>query len=93
MSNEREKRKLANMDTVSRSQQKIKHPSEVTDEEVEEFSAILRRMNTAANYFKRSGASQGRWREALEEQIMQQVKEKGGVKNLDLNLNESPQSG
>ncbi|KAK7306934.1 hypothetical protein VNO77_39575 [Canavalia gladiata] len=89
MSNEGEKRKHVNNDAVSGSQKK--QAREVTDEEFEEFSAILRRMNTAAKYFKRGGASRGRWRESVEEQIMQKVKEKGSVRSLDLDLNESPQ--
>ncbi|RDX74659.1 hypothetical protein CR513_45556, partial [Mucuna pruriens] len=89
MSKEGEKRKHVSNDAVSDSHKK--HAREVTDEEVEEFSCILRRMNTAVRYFKRGGASRGRWTESLEEQIVQEVKEKGGVRNLGLDLNEPPQ--
>ncbi|TKY69362.1 hypothetical protein E2542_SST05635 [Spatholobus suberectus] len=89
MSNEGEKRKHATDDAVSDSQKK--QAREVTDEEVEEFSAILRRMNTTVKYFKRGGASRGRWTESLEEQIVQEVKEKRGARNLGLDLNETPQ--
>uniref|UniRef100_A0A151UI45 Protein NIM1-INTERACTING 2 n=1 Tax=Cajanus cajan TaxID=3821 RepID=A0A151UI45_CAJCA len=89
MSNEPEKRKRAANDAVSDTH---KNPApEVTDEEVEEFSAILRRMNTAVKYFRRGGASRGRWTESLEEEIVQEVKQKTGVRNLGLDLNQSPQ--
>jgi len=89
MSNEGEKRKHAANDAVSDSQVK-KQARDVTDEEVEEFSAILRRMKTTAKYFRRGEGSRGRWAESLEEQIGQEVKEKSGVGNLGLDLNETP---
>jgi len=89
MSKEGEKRKHTANDAVSDSQVK-KQARDVTDEEVEEFSAILRRMKTAVKYFRRGEASQRRWAESLEEQIVQEVKEKRGTGNLGLDLNETP---
>ncbi|KAK7348832.1 hypothetical protein VNO80_23540 [Phaseolus coccineus] len=89
MLNESEKRKHGPNDAVSDSQLK-KQARDVTDEEVEEFSAILRRMKTAVKYFRRGEASRGRWAESLEEQIGQEVKEKSGVGNSGLDLNETP---
>ncbi|KAK7407539.1 hypothetical protein VNO78_09492 [Psophocarpus tetragonolobus] len=91
MSKEGEKRKHTSChDAVSETHKK--HAREaVTDEEVEEFSAILRRMRAAVGYFRRGGASQGRWTESLEEQIVHEVKGKSGTKNLGLDLNQTPQ--
>ncbi|XP_028768605.1 uncharacterized protein LOC114726199 [Neltuma alba] len=67
----------------------------VTDDEVEEFCTILRRLNAAAQYFKSSGdrkdgtaASHRGWRASLEEEIARQVdsvKEKEAIA-IDLNL-------
>ncbi|KAF7808890.1 NRR repressor like [Senna tora] len=84
---------------VSASQKKAR--DEVTDDEVEEFYAILRRINAAAKYFKTGNdrpegtAARRRWRAPLEKEIMQQV---DGVKEetstqeiLDLNLSPKPE--
>ena len=91
MSNEGEKRKQACDDAVAGSQKKAR---EATDEEVEKFYAILRRMKAAEKYFKGSGdhggASQGRWSASLEEQIRQEVKQ-GEARGLNFDLNASPQ--
>ncbi|KAL2347614.1 hypothetical protein Fmac_001614 [Flemingia macrophylla] len=86
MSNEGEKRKHAGNDAILDTHKK--QAREVTDEEVEEFSVILRRMNMAVEYFRRGGA----WTESLEEQILQELKQKTTwVRNLELDLNETPQ--
>jgi len=62
---------------------------------VEEFYAIIRRINTALKYFKSHGDDVA----ALEKDIMQEVKESkrkekdGNVEeNLSLDLNVSPQT-
>lgn len=98
-----EKRKhaaaAADDDAVFMSQKKAR--DEVTDDEVEEFYAILRRINAAAKYFKSGNdraegtASHRRWRASLEEEIVRQV---NGVKeetrtgvSLDLNLSPKPE--
>ncbi|CAJ1932339.1 unnamed protein product [Sphenostylis stenocarpa] len=90
MSNDGEKRKHAPNDAVSDSQAK-KQARDVTDQEVEEFSAIVRRMKTAVTYLRNGEASGGRWAESLEEQIVHEVKERRGIGNFGLDLNETPQ--
>ncbi|KAG4984569.1 hypothetical protein AAZX31_10G261200 [Glycine max] len=98
MSDAKEKRKQSvDDDAVPESQQQKKAREEevVTDEEVEEFYAILRRINTAVKYFKSYGDDVA----ALEKDIMQDVKEgmknekEGHVQgNLSLDLNATPQN-
>ncbi|KAK4260858.1 hypothetical protein QN277_003922 [Acacia crassicarpa] len=91
-----EKRKLhANDD---RHNQKKLRDGLVNDDEVEEFYTILRRINTAAQYFKSgsdrnngtAAASHRGWRESLEEEIKRQV---NSVKEdtIDLNLSPGPE--
>lgn len=97
MSGAKDKRKQGEDDAVSGSQQqkKAREDEAVTDEEVEEFCAILRRINTAVKYFKSHGEDVA----ALEKDIMQDVKEgtknekEGHVQdNLSLDLNATPQN-
>jgi len=97
MSDAKDKRKRAQDDAVSPSQKKAceEDSTAVTDEEVEEFYAIIRRINTALKYFKSHGDDVA----ALEKDIMQEVKESkrkekdGNVEeNLSLDLNVSPQT-
>ncbi|KAK7390855.1 hypothetical protein VNO78_18995 [Psophocarpus tetragonolobus] len=52
------------------------------DEEVEEFYAILRRLNAAVRYFKNYGDGVA----ALEKDILQDVKETITTHEIDLNL-------
>ena len=83
---EGEKRKKAGNEAVSGRQKKAREVdgkeaiTAVTDDEVEEFYAILRRIKTAVNYFKGGNddvvegrRSQSRWRTTLEEEIIQEV--------------------
>ncbi|CAJ1977550.1 unnamed protein product [Sphenostylis stenocarpa] len=97
MSDAKDKRKQAQDHAVLPSQKKAREEdaTAVTDEEVEEFYAILRRINTAVKYFKSYGDDVA----ALEKDIMQQVKEatknekEGDVEeNFRLDLNVSPQT-
>ncbi|RDY02753.1 hypothetical protein CR513_13750, partial [Mucuna pruriens] len=97
MSDNKDKRKQAQDDDVSASHQKKarEEGSAVTDEEVEEFYAILRRINTAVKYFKRYGDDVA----ALEKDIMKEVKEatrnekeENMEENLSLDLNITPQT-
>ncbi|KAI4357827.1 hypothetical protein L6164_001750 [Bauhinia variegata] len=95
-------------DAVSESQKKAREidAEEVTDHEVEEFFAILRRINAAVRYFKSGNdrvAKAGtrperRWRASLEESIKQEVngvkgeskREENVKENTSLDLNLSP---
>lgn len=98
MSGAKDKRKQGEDDAVSGSQQqkKAREDEAVTDEEVEEFCAILRRINTAVKYFKSHGEDVA----ALEKDIMQDVKEATRMSNqnekeeddLSLDLNVTPQT-
>lgn len=73
-----------------------------TEEEVEEFFSILRRMNVAVRYFEKSGGSvgnvngDGRKMTALEGTIADGVKiegaRKAGVGRTGLDLNEVPEA-
>lgn len=74
MSDAKDKRKHAQHDAVLPIQKKSREEcstAAVTDEEVEEFYAILRRINMAVKYFKSYGDDVA----ALEKDIMQEVKE------------------
>ncbi|KAJ1436228.1 hypothetical protein SESBI_04256 [Sesbania bispinosa] len=92
MSDAKEKRKHARDTVLPEIHKKAREPA-VTDEEVEEFCAILRRIKTAVKYFKSTGDDVA----ALEKQIMQQVKGASSSRNhetlnLDLNVTPQPQS-
>ncbi|KAK4260826.1 hypothetical protein QN277_003891 [Acacia crassicarpa] len=91
-----DKRKL-HADDGRHNQKKVRDGL-VKDDEVEEFYTILRRINTAAQYFK-SGSDRNNgtaatshrgWRESLEEEIKRQV---NSVKEdtIDLNLSPGPE--
>ncbi|KAK7343393.1 hypothetical protein VNO77_12094 [Canavalia gladiata] len=91
MSHAKDKRKQEGDDVVPETQKKARE--EVTDEEVEEFYAILRRINMAVKYFKSTRDDVA----ALEKEIMQEVKgatmngnEEDTEKNLSLDLNLTP---
>ncbi|KAL9317125.1 hypothetical protein ACSQ67_013642 [Phaseolus vulgaris] len=97
MSDAKDKRKRDQDDGVSPSQKKPREEDStaVTDEEVEEFYAIIHRINTALKHFKSYGNDVA----ALEKDIMQEVKEakrneKDGKveENLSLDLNVSPKT-
>ncbi|KAI9078537.1 hypothetical protein K1719_039475 [Acacia pycnantha] len=96
MKSEGEKRKLHADD--GRNNQKKVRDGLVTDDEVEEFYTILRRINTAAQYFKSgsdrnngtAAASHRGWRESLEEEIKWQVNS-GKEETIDLNLSPGPE--
>ncbi|TKY50825.1 hypothetical protein E2542_SST22331 [Spatholobus suberectus] len=97
MSDAKDKRKQGADDAVSSSQKKAREEAStaVTDEEVEEFYTILRRINTAVKYFKSYGDDVA----ALEKDIIQEVKEATRnekeddmEENLSLDLNVTPQT-
>ncbi|OIV90935.1 hypothetical protein TanjilG_16895 [Lupinus angustifolius] len=86
MSNAKDKRKHGEDSVFLKSQKKTRE--DVTDEEVEEFYAILRRINTAMKYYK-SGRDNVA---SLEKEIRQELKGatmSGSEKeeNVELNLN------
>ena len=92
------RRKHGGDGVVSESQKKARQDqADVTDEEVEEFYAILRRINTAVKYFKSGGDDVA----SFEKEIMHDVKaatattttrEEGVQENLSLDLNLAPHS-
>ncbi|KAH7857242.1 hypothetical protein Vadar_010473 [Vaccinium darrowii] len=69
-----------------------------TDEEVDEFFAILRRMHVAVKYFEKSNAAgrklTGRWATSLEAEVLAGVKvaEDGERKKGALDLNALPEA-
>ncbi|KAK7269756.1 hypothetical protein RIF29_22491 [Crotalaria pallida] len=97
MSDIKDKRKHGGDDAaVPKSQKKARGDEEVTDEEVEEFYAIIRRLKTAMKYFKSGddvaalekemikGMKEARWSEREEEEAVEQ--------SLSLDLNLTPPS-
>ena len=102
---EGEKRKQEGGEAVYGGQKKARETEEtvVTDDEVEEFYAILRRINTAVKYFKSGNdhvvggeSSQSRWRATVEQEIRQEVNAESRRKEVEvdgsLDLNVSPPS-
>nr|KYP69102.1 hypothetical protein KK1_008286 [Cajanus cajan] len=81
-----DKRKQGHNDAVPGTQKKAREEAStaVTDEEVEEFYAILRRMNTAVKYFKTYGDDVA----ALEKDILREVKEATRNNNENENQNQ-----
>ncbi|KAL2324078.1 hypothetical protein Fmac_023136 [Flemingia macrophylla] len=79
MSEAKDKRKQGHDAAVSVVQKKAREEAAVTDEEVEEFYTVLRRINTAVKYFKSYGDDVA----ALEKDILQQVREATTTRNHD----------
>lgn len=100
---ESEKRKKAdNDDAVSGRRKKARDDeygdlTAVTEEEVEEFYAILRRINIAVSYFKK-GNGDGKWLKAMlngghyeeDNGVKEARREEGVEENAGLDLNADP---
>ncbi|KAK4260856.1 hypothetical protein QN277_003920 [Acacia crassicarpa] len=93
------KRKVHAADDNGHHNQKKVRDGLVTDDEVEEFYTILRRINKAAQYFKSGGdrnkgiaaASHHGWRASLEQEITRQVNSVEEKETIDLNLSPNPE--